>query len=93
MNRPIQVGDLVVLVRGHGCILERHVGRVFTVLGLVAPVGGGWHCTWCHKDSAGPNEIAARINEKPGGIPLSWLKRIPPLSELEGEQSKEELHA
>lgn len=91
-DRPIQVGDLAVVVRGHNCVLELYGGVPFTVTALLAPYGGGWHCPKCDRYSAGPNAIGAEgLTKKDCGIPLSWLRRIPPLSELEGKRTQESL--
>ena len=93
-DKPIQVGDLVVMVRGHECGMKIASGIPFVVTALLRPIGGGWHCDHCNTDSAGPNEVAAEGFSKKGrGLPLSWLKRIPPLDELEFEQRKEEIEA
>lgn len=92
-DKPISVGDLVMMVRGHECVLARAGGRPFVVTALVHPWGGGWHCGICHKDSAGPNEIGAAGLGRGDGIPISWLKRIPPLDELESEKRDEEITA
>ena len=95
MNEPIKVGDLVMVVRGHECVMQIAGGVPFTVTALLSPTGGGWHCPVCNKRNAGPNVVGAEgfRASKGRGLPLHWLKRIPPLSELEGEQRKEEINA
>ena len=94
MTERISVGDLVQVVRGHQCTVERFCGLIFVVAEIVQPRGGGWHCPHCNLDSAGPNEPAAGMYVGARNhVPLSYLKRIPPLSELESEQRKEEVGA
>ena len=91
MTRPIQVGDLVIIVRGHSCTMERYRGAIFRVAKIVPATGGGWRCVHCKlNDQWGP-EPGAYWKEKGGSAPLSWLKRIPPLDELEGEKTQESL--
>ena len=91
-ERPITVGDLVQVVRGHSCILARVGGWTFVVVEIVQPRGGGWYCEHCKTENAGPNEpgAARRIGEG-AYLPLSWLKRIPPLAELEGQRTEESI--
>ena len=95
MTEPIKVGDLVMVVRGHACIVARIGGIPFTVLAFMPQIGGGWHCSVCNeRDIAQSDLIGARLlRHADHGIPLSWLKRIPPLAELEGEQRKEGVEA
>lgn len=94
MDKQISIGDLVVAVRGHECLLERVGGIPFTVTGFLNPKGGGWTCTYCEMRSAGPNEVGV-LGVRPDRkvtrnsapiIPISFLKRIPPLGDLEGEK-------
>lgn len=80
MSKPIGIGDTVIVVRWpheHG---PDRIGEPF----VVAHIRFGVKCSVC-------NELflqrAASPAERPGfGIPLSWLKRIPPLEELEGQR-------
>ncbi len=88
MSEPIKVGDLVMFVKAC-CDRFRDGVTVFRVVSINArPLGA--HCSWCGRDL--PKE--ARASDEPvsdSGAPLSWLKRIPPLSELESEKQKEDL--
>jgi hypothetical protein len=90
----IKVGDLVAVVR---CCCEtaaqQELGLMRTVLeiragesdvGLMRP-----GCNCVH----GVDQPMARIEGPTGFHVLAWLKRIPPLSELESEDHKEELTA
>jgi len=101
-DRPIAVGDLVVVVRGHSCVLELIGGWVYRVESIERQIGGGWFCNRCgtrdiapeamygatgHRKPAGVNLLKA--GRGPAAIPLQWLKRIPPLDELEGERTEE----
>jgi hypothetical protein len=84
-DRPIQVGDLVQVVRGHECDL----GSTFRVGQIREPTLWGWICPKCSCIDRSPELWADRGDEH--GAPLSWLKRIPPLDELEGERTQENL--
>jgi len=84
MDKPIAVGDLVQVVRG--CCAVR-LGKVWTVEKIVNL--GNFTNTACDFCGAPQFGLAAgnwTVNE---GAPLSFLKRIPPLSELEGVKSQE----
>ena len=85
MDRPISVGDLVQVVRA-GCpcpeIEDTNIGKVFIVKALVFSYGKCADCgrsdppCWCADDGIDL-------------FPLRRLRRIPPLSELEGERTQE----
>ena len=90
MDRPIQVGDLVQVVRWPCCGVA--LGYTYRVAEFRT-----WGERQCSKCKA---LIKATIHAKGGAdpfdglcpaIPLEWLKRIPPLSELEGEKTEEKL--
>ena len=98
-DKPISVGDLVMVVRGHSCHMSQWGGVPFRVEGFVSPTGGGWTCGLCKARDVATNERAAL--GLPGSyvsgidarraMPLSWLRRIPPLSELEGQRTQEDM--
>lgn len=95
MSEPIQVGDLVMLVRGHPCVYESsHYGVPYRVVEIIQPTGGGWHCSRCGEYDMHWGELAARLwhTGDGNGMPLSCLKRIPPLDELEGVKTEEGIH-
>ncbi len=93
MSGEIKAGDLVMMVRGHSCMLKVMGGVPYVVAELVTPMGGGWYCPVCKKSSAGPNEPSA-IDTKRHGAPLSWLKKIdPPADDTEVIREKELEHA
>lgn len=89
----IKVGDLVVIT--HDCCNHKTLGFVGEAIEIDA---GFFQCEDCRHEHVG---IQARIaglakapdspRESMGWVPIAWLKRIPPLSEL--EKNKEELHA
>jgi hypothetical protein len=87
-DRPIQVGDLVIVVHSH-CAKAFAVdcGRVLTVLKIEKIF---LMCNVCRKIYH--SECAAEV--EPGGWqPTAWLRRIPPLSEPETTHHDEEAHA
>lgn len=88
-QRAIQVGDLVVVVRGHDCAL----GFTFRVASFCQQTGGGWTCPRCRARDLAPEALTAATwrYQGGGGFPTGWLKRIPPLDELEGERTDEQI--
>ena len=84
MSEPIKVGDLVVVVRGHKC----DVGAVYRVSSIQKNVHG-WVCGVCGFRKLFHSAWADRGDCY--GAPLPWLKRIPPLEELEGEKRDEQI--
>jgi hypothetical protein len=79
---PIQIGDLAMVIRWpheHGL---KMLGGVITVQGFLDMV----HCPLCNLLF---EERSAVYMESLKAVPLSWLKRIPPLTELEGLESEE----
>jgi hypothetical protein len=91
MSEPIKVGDLVVVVRGRWCCGHStgREGHIFTV----TEIGRAPHkeiCRFCSREDIEPG---AKGHPCGKGIDLYSLKRIPPLSELEGEKREEEIRA
>lgn len=86
MSEPIKVGDLVCVVRDKCC--GRRLGLTF-VVGEIWD--GGKRKGSCFYCGFKPREAIACSDNSPDslGAPLSWLKRIPPLSELESEKREE----
>ena len=89
MDKPIQVGDLVMLVRWpheHYPLIPQDVqlGGVYTVTKIDSPA---W-CSRCREEFG-----AGGMMDNGYGAPLAWLKRIPPLPELESEKRDEEITA
>lgn len=81
----IKVGDLVrVAVAPHA-----HAADVFGWIFQVARIGDCCQCSACGHIFVEPSAWYTDHN----AMPLSWLRRIPPLSELESTETKEETHA
>jgi hypothetical protein len=87
MSEPIKVGDLVGVVQG-GCT-DTYIGYIFTVLDL-SPVAH--RCARCNVIH-GTGLWARHEPWEDNGvwIATSRLKRIPPLSELEGVKTEEDI--
>ncbi len=85
-ERPIQVGDLVQVVRWSQCGCG--LGEVGRVSEFLECENSG--CGLCKTPPTKKTGTAA-ANIKSGRfcVPLEWLKRIPPLDELEGERTQE----
>jgi hypothetical protein len=89
MSEPIKVGDLVMVVRGCGCYL----GEPYRVKAMDIGNKIYFRCIRCRKYQGIQPLVEVHGNRRDGYFPLSWLKRIPPLDELEGVDEKETLHA
>lgn len=87
MSEPIKVGDLVMVVRVCCTAYMDGAGPIFRVH-KIHGVGRGSTCAYC--GAMLPNTDRATEGALVG-VPLPWLKRIPPLSELESEKHKEDL--
>lgn len=92
MNKPISVGDLVVIVRPSACPsapANDSLGYTFVVQQIAVEPGGS--CAYCggvHLHSATHFAVEGR-----NGWATYRLKRIPPLEELESEKRDEVIHA
>ena len=84
-DRPIQVGDLVMVVKAIPCCgtIGQWMGKIFTVVAF-APT---WTCAKCKKTTF----ATAAMIDSHWRQPLVRLKRIPPLEELEGQRTEEKL--
>lgn len=85
-SEPITVGDLVQVVRGHECDL----GLVFTVASI-EHWQLGWYCPKCRVESYAPYTAVGPAGFPGDGVDITWLKKIPPLSELEGVKTEEDI--
>lgn len=90
-DKPISVGDLVQVIGSH-CGKSGALGIIRTVEGFKS---SSCRCTGC---GFVVNEELVAVLEGPAPwskwhIPVRYLKRIPPLDELESEKNKEELTA
>lgn len=82
-NESIKVGDLVAVVRWPCC--GKGLGRIAKVVRpLSNPFGRRSPCSICGVDSH--EQHGFRLSDG-WGVPTAWLKRIPPLEELEGEKT------
>lgn len=87
MSEKIAVGDLVVVVRQDCC--TKYLGRVFRVMTMDKTPLKCYGCGTMHAIS-----VIAGSNLTNGNLcwaPASWLRKIPPLSELEGQHTQETL--
>ena len=82
----IKVGDLVVVVRGMGCCGKPtgNEGKIFQVSRFE---NSGCTCVYC---GFSPMPTSAWGLQGALSITLDRLRRIPPLSELESTEHKEE---
>lgn len=85
MSEPIKVGDLVQVV--YVCCDKTWLNNIFQV--SVIDIGK-CSCVTCGKQTL---REACASGMSIFVIPTSWLKRIPPLSELESTETNEESHA
>jgi hypothetical protein len=91
----IKAGDLVQVVRWKCC--NGAIGQVFTVSSFIyANIGDCQFCGTKHR--FGDDHIPFARSEsnhlvRGATVVTQWLKRIPPLEELENEKNKEGLHA
>ena len=87
MSEPIKVGDLVVVVKPTPCCRDTSaIGEHHTIIALV---GGLGRCNFCgHYETMLDAKVSVNTY-----FDLHRLKRIPPLSELEGEKRDEEITA
>ena len=86
MDKPIQVGDLVQIV--HSCCGE-FIGTVATVISFKEPATGP--CATCGEKASGLIRAKFDREKFPLTAPVAWLKRIPPIEELEGQSTEEDL--
>lgn len=86
MDRPIQVGDLVQVVKS---CCDRHTRSPVFVVSKIFPAGDE-ECLFCdHKFK----RVIEAGDEEGWSYPLEWLKRIPPLEELEGVEREAKVPA
>lgn len=78
MDKPIQVGDLVVVVRPNSCGCAHSVGSIFKVDYIQ---DGPNYCSGCGMRFA--NELDAWEAGSKWSASVACLKRIPPLDEKE----------
>ena len=88
MSEPIKVGDVVMIVRWpHACQGGKYLGRVYTVHFLFD------HSTCSRCNHTFWQTVGALDVEGPGvgAVPLAWLKKIPPLDEIQRDRLTDEV--
>ena len=89
VSKPIRVGDLVAIVRWPCC--GSRLGHVDTVVSIEPEGLLGGICVDCHTMFTGYGTYVGLTKGR--GAQLSWLRRIPPIEELESEKRGEEITA
>jgi len=92
-DKPISVGDLVQVVRWGKCRCNGRLGLIFRVSSMGEWDAGGF-CSNCKTQSVIPPGVKftyARAEGMAAYAPVHWLRRIPPLDDLEGEKRDEKL--
>jgi len=88
MTDLIEPGDLVRVIRSHcPAAWEEEQGTYYVAGSGVYPQSVGWalRCTFCHRFYAFPGTAVVDIPTVPGrdaAHPAAWLKKVPPLGEL-----------
>jgi hypothetical protein len=88
-DKPISVGDLVAVIKPRRCGCDDSVGQIFQVE-WIGVDGRPGKCMACGSNTFQPASITAKRVDG-GYVELHRLRRIPPLSELEGERTQEEM--
>jgi len=89
-NKPIAVGDLVMVVRGHDCIVRKLGGVPMHVERISQSACGGLRCSLCGSSKVYPQTTCANFEGKKCFLPLAWLIRIePPAVSQQTESTKE----
>ena len=88
VSERIEVGDLVIVVKAAPCGCENALGKIFKVDEI-----RNWHgaCTHCWKHH--PEIACAKIQGDSKWVDCYRLKKIPPLTEPDGIEKREELTA
>lgn len=91
MSDQIEIGDLVQVVRS--CCTKRVQPPTF-VVGKIEPAYNDYGQTFC-SDCMKLMPDVAMVFPASGRVaqPITWLKRIPPLSELDDVRQDEEIAA
>ena len=87
----IKVGDLVVVVRT--CCAETAKQSLGVIAKVVSIHKTTMRCMYCRAFMTMDRKAGFDVTGKFNGAPLSWLRRIPPFSELESTEHKEETPA
>jgi hypothetical protein len=89
MSEPIKAGDFVVVIYGcceqsRACALGLHA----TVLHVFS--NPDRLCIFCNAPTP---DLRAELDHQRWNAPVSWLKRIPPIEELDDVKQDEEITA
>lgn len=89
-DRPIQVGDLVQAVRWPCC--GKWLGMIFRVNAFKGvEAGERLGCSNCGVAMPEVSQAYDVWSIAGRSAPITWLKRIPPLEELEGQRTQEDI--
>jgi hypothetical protein len=89
----ISAGDTVYVARVDHACADVVLGRVYVYSPRPTP-HNGTRCQRCGTpDIALPNEACHYVASTDRSLPQRWLKKIPPLAELESEKREEEITA
>lgn len=89
-SSPIQRGDLVLLVRGHHCLLKQHAGIPLRVASI-GKAPQGIYCTDCNALGIEAPCLYATFYDKPWNVPLPWLLKIEPPAASLGNATRKKL--
>lgn len=84
MSQPIKAGDLVMQVRS---CCPQYLGRMFVVGSVENTL---FRCHHCEPKGRERDIVFTRYV---AGAPIEWVKRIPPLSELDDARQDEGITA
>lgn len=92
-DKPIQVGDLVMVIRPSGCTnCEPRFGRIGTVVAITPERTPKWECAGCGRVFKKYNDNSPKITIEDGRSYQAWrLKRIDPPALLESTRTEETL--
>ena len=91
MSERIEVGDLVMVMREH-CPANAVLGKIFGVIEVwPAQRGVALQCGNCGGVFSNGEHHSRLGNKNADWIPTAWLRKIPPLSELDRTEHQEEL--
>jgi len=80
MSSEIKAGDRVMLVWGCCAVVRRSIGSQYTVFCIYTPQRDRILVTDCGCYIA-QQQMAVHLPEPGAGVPLSWLRKMPPDAE------------
>lgn len=88
-DKPISVGDLVMVVRGHRCVVQRHAG-VPTTVQAVHGASKSFTCFYCGCTNIENPQTWVEVDSGLTNCPTSYLiKFSPPSDEMKRETERE----